>query len=264
LFTLIISAFMIGISLMGNTGQGIPWIQTALIFAAGIILLAVFLRREARIKNPIIDYEILREKRFLAANIYNFVLGVGLLAISSFIPLYAVSIFGMSTLDSGLVMTPRSIGVLAASIITSIYLVRLGYRKPMLIGTILTAASFIVMSVVNPGTTLFGWPINSFLFLSLILLVNGIAWGITTPAANNACIELMPERVGTIVGVRGMFRQLGATIGISVMTLGLNNSSGMQQGFFVILLGTALLLLLSLPLIFRMPEDASVKPVVKG
>ena len=29
------------------------------------------------------------------------------------------------------------------------------------------------------------------------------------PAANNACIELMPHRIAAITGVRGMFRQTG-------------------------------------------------------
>jgi EmrB/QacA subfamily drug resistance transporter len=264
LLTSIISVFMIGISLMGNTQQGVPWIQGGLFFAAGIILLVIFFKRQVRVKNPIIDIEILQEKRFLANNVYNFVLGVALLAITGFIPLYAVSVFGMSTFDSGFVMTPRSIGALVASIIASLYLIRWGYRKPMVIGTVVTAASFLIMSIVNSNTILFGWQINGFVLLSLILLMNGIAWGITTPAANNACIELMPERVGTIVGVRGMFRQLGASIGISVITLGLNNSSNIQQGFFIVLIGTALIMLLSLPLIFRMPENAGVMPIIKG
>ena len=205
----ILSAFMIGISLMGKTQQGISWIQVGLCFTIGVLLLVFFFRRQARVDSPIIDIEILKEKRFLAANIYNFILGGSLLGITSFIPLYAVSIFGMSTFDSGLVMTPRSIGIMVASVITSLYVVRWGYRKPMVTGAVVTAASFIMMGIVNPNTAVFGWQINGFVILSIILLFNGVAWGITTPAANNACIELMPERIGTIVGVRGMFRQLG-------------------------------------------------------
>jgi EmrB/QacA subfamily drug resistance transporter len=260
ILTSIISAFMIGISLMGNTQQSIPWILVGLFLAAGIVLVIIFFRRQSRVSNPIIEIELLRGKRFAAANIYNFVLGFEFIGITSFIPLYAVSLFGMSTFNSGLVMTPRSIGILLASIIASLYLVRWGYRKPMLIGTILTAATFVIMGVINPNTTLFGWQINSFGVLSLILLVNGIAWGITAPAANNACIELMPERVGTIVGVRGMFRQLGGAIGISVITLALNNAGSLQQGFLYVLIGTTIMLLLSLPFIFIMPKNSGIQP----
>jgi EmrB/QacA subfamily drug resistance transporter len=260
----ILSAFMIGISLMGKTQQGISWIQVGLCFTIGVLLLVFFFRRQSRVDSPIIDIEILKEKRFLAANIYNFILGGSLLGITSFIPLYAVSIFGMSTFDSGLVMTPRSIGIMVASVITSLYVVRWGYRKPMVTGAVVTAASFIMMGILNPNTAVFGWQINGFVILSIILLFNGAAWGITTPAANNACIELLPERVGTIVGVRGMFRQLGSTIGISVITLVLNNAINLQQGFVIVLIGMSILLLISLPLIYIMPKNASALPVRKG
>jgi EmrB/QacA subfamily drug resistance transporter len=260
LLSVVLSAFMLGISLMGNSQQGISWPQVALFFTIGLVSSIVFIRRQAKIKNPIIDIEMLREKRFMAANAYNFVLGFGIFAITSFIPLYAVSIFGMSTFESGLIMTPRSIGVLISSVLISIYLVRLGYRKPMITGTIVTALSLAVLGIVTPDIKLFGWEIDGFILLSLILFVNGIAQGITLPAANNACIELMPERIATITGVRGMFRQIGGAIGISVATLGLHNASSMHQGFFLVLFGTGLILLLSLPIIFMMPKNGDVMP----
>jgi EmrB/QacA subfamily drug resistance transporter len=259
-----ISAIMIGISLMGNTQQGISWWLVGLFFGIAAIMAAVFLRRQVKFKYPIIDIEILLEKRFLSSNIYNFVLGFGLLAITNFMPLYAVSIFGMSTLNSGIVMTPRSLGMMLASIVASIYLVRWGYRKPMLFGTITTAASILLMAVVNPNLVIWGWQVNDFALLSVIFLINGIAWGVTTPAANNACIELMPERVGTIVGVRGMFRQMGCTIGISLITLVLNNSINLEQGFIIVCIVITVLLVISLPLIYRMPENATVFRVNKG
>ncbi|MDD5701856.1 MAG: MFS transporter [Dehalococcoidales bacterium] len=259
----IISTFLAGISLMGNTEQGIPWTAVGLLFAAGVVLIIIFMRRQVRVINPIIDVEILQEKRFLAANVLNFILGLGLFAITSFIPLYAITIFGMSTFESGLIMTPRSIGVLIASALVSISLLRWGYRQPMVIGTIVTAATVGIMAIVNPETTIFGWQMNSFVLLGLILLVNGVAQGITLPAANNACIELMPERVGTITGVRGMFRQVGGAIGIATMTLALHNSSSIEQGFFLVLIGIGVLMLFSLPLIYMVPKNASVEAFKK-
>jgi EmrB/QacA subfamily drug resistance transporter len=259
-----ISAIMIGISLMGNTQQGISWWLVGLLFVLGIALAIIFLRRQVNFKYPIIDMEILREKRFLASNIYNFILGFGLLAITNFMPLYAVSVFGMSTLNSGVVMTPRSIGIMISSFIASVYLVRWGYRKPLLFGTIVTAVSIVFMAFANPTSVLLGWQIDGFWLLCGIFLINGVAWGVTTPAANNACIELLPERVGTIVGVRGMFRQMGCTIGISLITLTLNNSISLNQGFIIVCIGIAILLLLSLPLVYMMPRNATVLPVSKG
>jgi EmrB/QacA subfamily drug resistance transporter len=258
----ILAALMVGISLMGNSEQGIPWLAVGLLFAFALALVIVFLRRQTRVKNPIIEVEMLREKRFLAANVYNFILGAGIFASVSFIPLYGVSIFGLSTFDSGLVMTPRSVGVLIASTLVSIYLLRLRYRWPMIIGTVGTALTLFLMAILTRANFA-GWAISGFTLLAVVLLVNGVAQGITLPAANNACIELRPERVGTITGVRGMFRQIGGSIGISVVTLALHNSGTYQQGFFLVFIGMGVLLLISLPLIFIMPESPGTVPVAQ-
>jgi hypothetical protein len=54
--------------------------------------------------------------------------------------------------------------------------------------------------------------------LSFLMLMSGIGIGIMFPATNNACIELMPEKVATIVGLRGMFRTAGGAPGVSLVT----------------------------------------------
>jgi len=50
--------------------------------------------------------------------------------------------------------------------------------------------------------------------LIFIVMLSGIGIGIVFPASNNACIELMPEKVATITGLRGMFRSVGGALGI--------------------------------------------------
>jgi hypothetical protein len=45
--------------------------------------------------------------------------------------------------------------------------------------------------------------------LTIPIMIAGIGFGISIPASNNACIELMPENVSTITGLRGMFRSVG-------------------------------------------------------
>jgi EmrB/QacA subfamily drug resistance transporter len=263
ILTAMLASIMVAISLMGSSNGQIPWFWVVILFGTGIILLVIFMRRQRKIKNPIIETEVLQEKRFIAANAYNFVLGFALFGITMFIPLYAVSIFGMSTFDSGFVMTPRSIGVLIASALSSLLLVRLGYRKPMIVGTILSLLSLFALGIITPDR-LSGWPISNFMFLSLILLVNGIGQGVANPAANNACIELMPDRVGTITGVRGMFRQIGSAIGISLTTLVLHNTANIQHGFFLVMVWTGIILVLCLPVILLIPKNASVKAIIRN
>ena len=85
------------------------------------------------------------------------------------------------------------------------------------------------------------------------VLVSGIGMGLAFPAANNACIELMPERIATIVGLRNMFRTVGGALGVSIITVILHMSGTPDDGFRIIFLAFGVTLLLSLPLAFLMP-----------
>ncbi len=89
--------------------------------------------------------------------------------------------------------------------------------------------------------------------LSFLILVSGIGSGITTPAVNNACIELMPEKVATIVGLRGTFRIVGRALGISLITFILHLSANPVIGFRITFIFFGLMLLSSIPLVFLMP-----------
>ena len=145
LFTASITALMIGLSLSGS-GDSVPVLLIALLFTACLVLMIFFVRHENRVKDPIIDLEILREKPFMAANVFNFITGMTIIGVFSFIPFYAVTIYGLSTLESGFIMTPNSIGAIVATVIISFLLLRFGYRNPMLIGTIITIIGVLILA----------------------------------------------------------------------------------------------------------------------
>ena len=90
--------------------------------------------------------------------------------------------------------------------------------------------------------------------LSLLILIMGMGVGIANPAANNACIELMPEKVASIVGLRGMFRTVGGALGVSLTTFILHVSGSYPLGFRITFSCFGLALLCVLPLIFLMPS----------
>jgi MFS family permease len=90
--------------------------------------------------------------------------------------------------------------------------------------------------------------------LAALMMISGIGIGIALPASNNACIELMPERVATITGLRGMFRFLGGAFGISLITIILHLSSTRADGFKITFISFGLGLLFSIPLVFLMPS----------
>lgn len=249
-----LSALLVGLDGIDEALASSSWLLPGILFGGSIAAMWLFIRHEARDKDPIIELHLLKMKPFLAANFFNLLFGMSVLGIMSFIPLYATSVYGMSTLESGFILTPRSIGMITASTVSSLFVMKWGYRWPMLIGTIVVALSLIMIGLAAPLTQAMGIHVSSIVLLSVLMLICGLGMGMSAPAANNACIDLMPNRVATITGVRGMFRQGGGAISIAVSTLLLSNISNISQGFTVVFLGLAGVLILTLPLVYAMPK----------
>jgi Na+/melibiose symporter-like transporter len=49
-------------------------------------------------------------------------------------------------------------------------------------------------------------------------LLTGLGTGVCAPATNNATLQLAPDQVAQIAGLRGMFRQSGGILCVSVTT----------------------------------------------
>jgi EmrB/QacA subfamily drug resistance transporter len=254
LLSAFVSSIMVAISLMGSKQSSTSWWAVALFFILAICCLVVFLRREVKTKDPIIDLKVLREKHFIATNLYNFFYGMGVLGVFGFIPLYAVSVYHMSTMDSGLILTPRSIAMVVASIIVSLNLMRWGYRWPILIGTIMSAISLMGLAWEPMGVSLGELRIGGTTMVVITLLLAGFSQGMVAPASNNACIELMPERIGTITGVRGMFRQVGGAISVGLTALVIQNTGDSALGFRYVFIGLTAIMVAVIPVIFLIPK----------
>jgi EmrB/QacA subfamily drug resistance transporter len=251
-------ALMAGLSELGSQQTGMPKLLVAILFAASIGFMVLFVLRERKVKNPIIDMAMMTKRPFLAANIYNFIYGACVLGVSSLIPLYGVEVYSLSTFESGLILTPRSVGMILMSTVTSVSLVRWGYRWPMLFGTIVTMVSLLLLGFEFSGTNIAGIHLASLALLFGFLSLLGLGMGTAAPAANNACIELMPDRVATIIGIRGMFRQCGGAVSIAVATLVLHSAENLVSGFRIVFFGSFLLMALTIPCIFLMPSSCLV------
>jgi MFS family permease len=254
-FTGSLSALLIALNTMGEIKSGASWFLPAALLVASAVFMLAFLRRENKIKNPVIDPTLLSKKPFLAANVFNFFYGSAALGVMSFMPLLATSVYGMTTLQSGVIMTPRSVGMVLGSITTSVYLPKWGYRGPMLAGTGIITLSLVLLGLEPLSINIAGIHLGGSFILGTILFLAGAGMGINAPAANNACIDLLPDRIGTITGLRGMFRQSGSAISIAVTSLALESFANMSRGFSVVCFGLAITLLMTVPVVFAMPKS---------
>jgi len=250
-----LASLMGGLSLIAYAETIELRVLVGVLLGASLFLLLSFLRHEATATEPIMELDILRRRPFVAANIYNVIFGAGIIGVISLVPLFAVNAYGMTYLESGLIMVPRGVAMMVTSFLVSILMMRLGYRWPILVGTCLAALSLVALSLRPDQLAMLGSGLDSIAMLSLILLVMGVGVGMAAPASNNACIELMPERVATITGVRGMFRQAGSAVSVTVATLTLHQSTTITAGFQLVFIALAVALFASIPAILIMPKS---------
>jgi EmrB/QacA subfamily drug resistance transporter len=244
---------MFGLTLIGERFSTLSLIFAGLLLVCSFITSLLFLRQEKKAENPILDVALLESRPFLAANLLNLTLGACVFGLFSFIPLYATSVHSLSTLMSGLILTPRSLGTISASAITSFLLKRWGYRWPTVIGFGVVSIATILLAPGLPLWEMVGARWSPAEILSLLLLVSGLGMGTAFPATNNACIELMPNRVATIVALRNMFRTIGGALGVSVITFILHLAPNQTSGFRIVFTSLGLTLLFAIPLAFLMP-----------
>ncbi len=244
---------MFGLNLIGESLSAPSILLAALLVLASLFLAVLFFRQEKQAASPILDRTLLQSKPFVAANVSNLIVGMVTIGAFSFIPFYATSVHGLSTLMSGMILTPRSLAMAIAAAITSFLLKRWGYRWPMVFGFGLISLTTVLLAPALPLWRTTGARWGTIETLSLLLFLNGIGGGAVFPAANNACIELMPEKIGTIVGLRNMFRNVGGALGVSLLTLILHLSSDPTRGFTIVFISLGLMFLASVPLLFLMP-----------
>jgi EmrB/QacA subfamily drug resistance transporter len=244
-----ILSLMVSISHLGDAGARVLSLTFAGPFGLAVVCGWSFLWRSEHVRQPLIPISLLRGKVFGAMNLINVIWGACAIGFGSLVPLYAEERYGLSPLSSGTLLTARAIGEVGLAFVASLLIYRTGYRLPMVGGFVLIAAGLALMVVRPQELGPYGW-------LATGAALTGIGTGLSAPAANNASLELAPDHVGAITGLRGASRQGGAIIAVAVTTAVVarsgNEAATLGHAFFVL----AALLILIIPLVFLVPDRA--------
>ena len=224
------------------------------LFAASAVLAVAFVRHVQRTPDAIMEFRLLARRPFLPANAYNFLFGAVTMGFYSFIPYYAVVKFGLTPFESAAVLTPRAVVVMLTSMVASLFIKRLGYRLPMVIGMLFVGVTFILMAQGWSNVQIGGVSIQGFWLLATLIAIGGVGMGVASPASNNVAIDQLPDKAASITGIRGMFRLAGGTISISCVVLALSFFSDQAAGLDTIFVVFTAVLLVTVPLVVMLPE----------
>jgi EmrB/QacA subfamily drug resistance transporter len=238
-------SLMFGINQFGDSGlrSPLPWSLLVL----GSLLATGFVLQQRRAAEPILPTALLRRPAFAVINGINVLYGAAAFGIFSLVPLFAQLHYGLSPLAAGSLLSVRAAGMAVMSVLSSLLLRRVGYRAPMVVGFLVLALGLVLLSLPAPVPTPYTW-------LGLSAVVCGIGVGIAGPPSNNVAVQLLPDQVAAISGLRAMFRQTGGIVAITVTAAVIGAGAGEGRALSRVFLVFGVLMVLIVPAILRVPE----------
>ncbi|KTR09706.1 MDR family MFS transporter [Curtobacterium luteum] len=227
LLTLGTTALLLGL-LEGGTAWAWDSGASIGIFAAAVVFLAVFIVVELRTSHPIFSLALLQRRVVAASTIASLVIGVIVMGLSTYVPIYAQDVLGTSALIAGFALAALTLGwPISASQAGRFYL-RWGFRVTALIGSslvLLGAAATIML-----GSTSSVW------LVAVSCFVVGAGMGLTAvPTLIAAQSSAAHDERGAVTGTNMFARSMGSAIGVAVFGAVVNahvqlNAAGAPEG----------------------------------
>jgi EmrB/QacA subfamily drug resistance transporter len=201
-------------------GRQYAWdsIEVLTSFAISIVSLLGFLWAEHKAKEPIIPLELFKNRIFASSVAITFLTAAAMFGAIVYIPLYAQLVQGVSATDSGTVLTPLMLSLVAASIISGRLIAKTGkYRTLALVAVALLSLSGLWLSTL---TALTGrWELIAH------MASMGFSLGLLMPIFNIAVQNAFdPSRIGVVTASVQLFRSVGGTVGTALLGAFFNNS----------------------------------------
>jgi EmrB/QacA subfamily drug resistance transporter len=177
---------------------------------AGLVLLAVFVRYEARTGHPALDVRYFKNRQFSASVAAIGLVFFALMGVTFFIVFYTQSVRGYSALQSGLLLLPLAAAQMVFAPRARLLVDRIGARAVCTGGMALTGLSFLGFLLLGRTTPI--WVLEVLFFLM------GTAMAFVMPPATVMIMSSLPrEKAGSGSAVNNTFRQVGGALGVAVL-----------------------------------------------
>jgi predicted acylesterase/phospholipase RssA/CRP-like cAMP-binding protein len=181
-------------------------------FAVAVAFAAIFVRRCATHRSPIVDLSLLRIRTFSAANGMTVVAAAGFYGYTLTNVLFLTGVWRYSVLQAGLALTPGPFVAAAVAGPTSRLVQKIGHRPVLVAGGFIWGGA-VIWFVERVGTT----PAFMREWLPGIILL-GIGAGTLFPNLSGAAVASAPgDSFATATGLNSVARQVGAALGVALV-----------------------------------------------
>ena len=206
-----LAALVYSLSEVGTTGSFTSF-SVVFSFALGVVLMTGFSLHALRIKNPLLELHLFKDRTYSIANICIFVLGATLFGSMFLLPLYYQVARGQEAWVAGLLMAPQGIGAACIMRWAGSFTDRFGPRRIVPSGILLMAAATVPFAFVTTST--------SEVLLAVSLFVRGLGLGLTMmPVTAAAYYNLNHAEIPKATTTMNIVRQVGGSVATALFAV---------------------------------------------
>ncbi|MEV8136079.1 MFS transporter [Microbacterium aurantiacum] len=181
-----------------------------ILFAVGVGFGVLFVRRQLRRPQPMLDVRLFRNPTFSGALLVNLLSVVGLVGFLFFAAQYLQLILGLSPMNAGFALVPGLAAMIAAGLLVVPIARRVAPRIVVPIALLFSVGGYVAVSRMGEGGSL------------LLLVIAFVSLGIGIGAAETVSNELVlasapPAKAGAASAVSETAYELGAVLGTAVL-----------------------------------------------
>ena len=210
LSTLGFGGVLLGLSQASSYGLASAWVWVPV--AIGAVCLALFVKRQLRLDDPLMDMRIFKSAVFNYGSLVSVFLFSSFMGITLIIPLYVQGALGGTSLDAGLIILPATIAALVVNPLSGVLADKTSPRLASIVfGTFLAVGSIAAVFI---GDDTPYWLLSVYQ-VTRGIGVSGLIGPITTFSLAGLSGPLVPHGSSATV----VIRQVAATLGTAVMVL---------------------------------------------
>jgi EmrB/QacA subfamily drug resistance transporter len=199
----------LGASLAGTNDWSYPPVWYLLI--AGLVVMIVTVFHEARTPEAVIPPQLFQNSIFTFSMLVTFITGLGMFGAIIYIPLFLQAVVGVKATNSGLLLLPLMVGMVAGSIGGGFLLSRTGrYKVQAIVGMVLMSIGMYLLTTLTVNSTEFEVSRDTVAFgLGL-----GMSFAVFNVVAQNA---VKAQYISSSTSALQFIRQIGGTLGLAVL-----------------------------------------------
>jgi len=206
----------------GNREDWFASTQIQLLALCAVAGIAGLVYRELTTDDPVIDLRVLRRRPLAIGCMLGTLMGIGLYGSIFLFPVFSQSLLSWSAWDSGLAILPSSLATACVMAVLGRLVWRIGPRIPFVFGMFVMLFALVGMS---RWTLASGW--------DQILgpqILRGLAMGCMFVPLSMATLRSLPgPEVAKGAGLYNLFRQLGGSLGIAILTTVLDQRADLHR-----------------------------------